>query len=66
MYVFIQSDSLDYEMRCYHGRCHGPVWTVGYYQPDGTWVPESDHTTKISAAQRVYNLNGGSGTLVLL
>lgn len=34
------------------------LWTVGYYEPDGTWQPESDHDTPESAAERVHYLNG--------
>jgi len=36
------------------------LWTVGFYKPDGTWEPESDHDSKESAAARVHWLNGGS------
>lgn len=50
---------------------HNPAWvyrpgyngdphTVGFYTPDGEWVPESDHTTTEQAASRVNYLNGGS------
>lgn len=35
------------------------VWTVGHYKPDGSWVPESDHPDKETAAYRVHYLNGG-------
>ena len=45
MYVYIQSEP--------------GLWTVGFYSPDGQWLPESDHTTKESAAKRVHYLNGG-------
>ncbi len=38
---------------------HG-LWTVGYYGPDGTWYPESDHSSTEKAAERVHYLNGGS------
>lgn len=34
------------------------VWTVGYYTPDGIWVPESDWGSPELAAQRVHYLNG--------
>ena len=37
------------------------LFTVGFYNPDGNWRPESDHPTKESAARRVNYLNGGSG-----
>lgn len=36
------------------------LWTVGFYKPDGSWVPESDHTTPKGAAMRVHYLNGGT------
>lgn len=26
------------------------LWTVGFYEPNGTWNPESDHDAKESAA----------------
>ena len=35
------------------------LWTVGFYTPSGEWIPESDHATKESAAERVHYLNGG-------
>ena len=38
-------------------------WTVGYYKPDGTWVPESDHPTPEEAAKRVAWLNGSTETV---
>ena len=34
------------------------LWTVGFYNPDGTWYPESDHEKKEEAAKRVAWLNG--------
>jgi len=45
MYVYIKSETF--------------LWTVGFYQPDGTWVAESDHDTREKAAERVHYLNGG-------
>ncbi len=36
------------------------LWTVGFYNPDGTWEPESDHDSDVVAGQRVHYLNGGS------
>ena len=45
MYVYIYSEP------CF--------WTVGFYAPDGKWVPESDHDTSEEAAGRVHYLNGG-------
>lgn len=35
-------------------------YTVGFYDPDGEWVPETDHGTVNEAASRVHWLNGGS------
>jgi len=37
------------------------VWTVGFYRPNGDWVPESDHRSPDEAASRVNWLNGGHG-----
>ncbi len=34
------------------------LWTVGFYEPNGKWVSESDHTSTEEAAQRVAYLNG--------
>ena len=45
MYVYIQSES--------------GLWTVGFYSPDGKWNPESDHSSKEEAANRIHWLNGG-------
>lgn len=35
------------------------LWTVGYWQPDGVWDAESDHSTDEAARIRVSWLNGG-------
>lgn len=45
MYVYIKSDFA--------------LWTVGFYDPNGTWIPESDHDNNVKAAERVAYLNGG-------
>lgn len=34
------------------------LYTVGFYRPDGQWVPESDHDSPNKAADRVAYLNG--------
>lgn len=47
MYVYIRSEQ--------------SVWTVGFYKPDGEWVPERDYSDKEDAAERVNYLNGGEG-----
>ena len=44
MYVYIQSEPF--------------LWTVGFYDPDGKWNPESDHPNKEKAAKRTAWLNG--------
>ena len=36
----------------------GPVFTVGFYDPNGRWVPESDYADREKAAERVNYLNG--------
>lgn len=36
------------------------LYTVGFYDPAGTWHPESDHSDSEKAAQRVHYLNGGT------
>jgi len=40
-------------------RSERTLWTVGFYRPDGTWEPESDHASPEDAAKRVRYLNGG-------
>jgi hypothetical protein len=42
-----------------------PLFTVGFYAPDGRWLPESDHATREAAAARAHWLNGGEETLIL-
>ena len=36
------------------------LWTVGFYRPDGTFEPESDHGDSEDAAKRVAWLNGST------
>jgi hypothetical protein len=36
---------------------------VGFYEPNGKWIPESDHETSEAAAERTAWLNGGRPTL---
>jgi len=45
MYVYIQSES--------------SLWTVGFYDPEGNWHPDSDWDSAEKAAARVHYLNGG-------
>lgn len=54
MYVYIMSETAS-ETGSYS------LYTVGFYNPDGKWIPESDHdgeTGKEDAAKRVAWLNG--------
>ena len=44
MWVYIQSEP--------------ELWTVGFYDPNGKWHPESDHRTAEEADARVAWLNG--------
>lgn len=45
-------------MYCYRTD-QGEICIVGFYEPGGRWIPESDHTEIRSAAARVHYLNGG-------
>jgi len=36
------------------------LWTVGFYDPNGKWRPESDWDNTNDAAKRVHYLNGGN------
>jgi hypothetical protein len=36
------------------------LWTVGVYDGDGKFRPESDHGSPDEAAERVRHLNGGT------
>jgi len=44
MYVYKQTESM--------------LWTVGFYDTDGKWIPESDWNDPAKAAERVHWLNG--------
>jgi hypothetical protein len=46
MYVYIHSDS------------DPDLYTVGFYDPEGNWQPESDHKSARDAAERVAWLDG--------
>lgn len=41
-------------------RSESQLWTVGFYDPQGKWHPDSDHESSESAAKRVHYLNGGN------
>jgi len=49
MYVYINSEP--------------SLYTVGFYSPDGEWHPDSDHSIREEAAERVAWLNGSRPTL---
>lgn len=35
------------------------LWTVGFYDPNGKWNADSDHSDREEAAKRCHYLNGG-------
>lgn len=47
MFVYIQSEPR--------------LWTVGHYNPNGDFEPETDWSSAHEAAARVHWLNGGEG-----
>jgi len=47
MFVYVRSESR--------------LYTVGFYDPQGKWHPDSDHNTSEEAARRVNWLHGGDG-----
>jgi len=56
MYVYVHSEKAGSD-----GEHHwDDLWTVGFYKPDGKWMPESDHASKQEAEARVHYLNGGN------
>jgi hypothetical protein len=46
MYIYIQTGT--------------NLWTVGFYDPSGDFVAESDWASTEEAANRVHYLNGGN------
>ena len=40
------------------------LYTVGFYDHNGGWHPESDHNSKEEAAKRVHYLNGGNPEVI--
>jgi len=44
--------------RYVYGKTDDDCWTVGFFLPDGGWMPESDHADPDAAAERVNFLNG--------
>lgn len=41
-------------------RSENSLYTVGFYAPNGCFIPESDHENRNEAAKRVHYLNGGN------
>lgn len=39
------------------------LWTVGFYDPKGKWLTDSDHSIREDAAKRVHYLNGGKANM---
>lgn len=35
------------------------LYTVGFYAPDGKWVPATDYAKEHEAQEQVHYLNGG-------
>lgn len=42
-----------------HIKSEPRLWTVGFYNPNGKWITNSDHNDREEAANRVAWLNGG-------
>lgn len=40
------------------GDGYDPMWTVGFYDPNGKWHPERDTHSREEAAKRTAWLNG--------
>jgi len=46
MYVYLHTES------------NPDLWTVGFYNPEGKFIPESDHSDKEEAFKRTAYING--------
>jgi len=42
------------------------LYTVGFYDPKGNWISESDHRSSEDAAKRVAWLNGNRSDMVII
>ena len=63
MYVYIQSERPGWYPNATHPNkvyLTNSLWTVGFYDPTGQWIPESDYNSTKEAAERVAYLNGKS------
>lgn len=54
MWVYIESERFMDD----NGKLH-ILWTVGFYDPEGKFRPDSDHSLQADAVARVHYLNGG-------
>lgn len=66
MYVYIQSEKPGWfpsPRQADSVYLSGSLWTVGFYSPDGKFIPESDHDKRESAAERTAWLNGSRPTM---
>lgn len=43
-----------------------PLWTVGFYAPNGKFHGDSDHSVREEAAKRVAYLNGNAAVNAVL
>lgn len=59
-YVYIQSERAGQKISAGNYMEHD-LYTVGFYDPSGKFIPESDHSDQNAAAWRVHYLNGGQG-----
>ena len=58
MYVYIQSEKSQPPEGKFPAT--NGLWTVGFYDPQGKFQPESDHPKPEEAAARVNYLNGNN------
>jgi len=48
-------------MHVYRYSKNDRLWTVGYYEPSGSWHPIADCNSEQAAMRMVNFLNGGNG-----
>lgn len=47
-------------MRWIYIQTEPQLWTVGFFDPQGVFQGDSDHSSREKAARRVHYLNGGN------
>jgi hypothetical protein len=57
MYVYLPNSSESHDSAA--------RFTVGFFDPNGLWQPESDHASAEAAADRAHYMNGGTGKRAL-